>query len=176
MWLSNMALHGWTIGSRQSHDNGWLAMNRCENHYRWLATIRIYWKWPWIISYDSNVKLWKSHARHDVHSLRKMKISCKDKSWLTSKFIRKIPNASKMKDWSQKAESLSTVHSNLRSLSKIWQKLHKNFEIWKILGFFVIFGLNLIYFSFRKQPLSLRKSILDNEFLPFLSRWAFSTF
>ena len=29
----------------------------------------------------------------------------------------------------------SFQHSNLRSLSKIWQKLHKNFEIWKILGF-----------------------------------------
>ena len=46
----------------------------------------------------------------------------------------------------------------------------KNFDNWKILGFFVIFGFNLIYFSFRKVSLSLRKSILDNEFLPFLSR------
>ena len=70
----------------------------------------------------------------------------------------------------------SFQHSNLRSLSKIWQKLHK--KHWKLenFGFFVIFGFNLIYFSFRKQSLSLRKSILDNEFLPFLSRWAFSTF
>ena len=64
----------------------------------------------------------------------------------------------------------SFQHSNLRSLSKIWQKLHK--KLWKLesFGFFVIFGFNLIYFSFRKQLLSLRKSILDNEFLPFLSR------
>ena len=35
---------------------------------------------------------------------------------------------------------------------------------------FCHFRFQLIYFSFRKQPLSLRKSILDNEFLPFLSR------
>ena len=63
----------------------------------------------------------------------------------------------------------SFQHSNLRSLSKIDKNCIKTLKFGKF-WFFVIFGLNLIYFSFRKQPLSLRKSILDNEFLPFLSR------
>ena len=38
----------------------------------------------------------------------------------------------------------SFQHSNLQSLSKLWQKLHKNFENWKILGF-LSFSVSIWY-------------------------------
>ena len=60
-------------------------------------------------------------------------------------------------------------HSNPRSLSKIWQKLHKNVKNRKILDFlnhfFVIFLL--------KNRIYLFRILLDNEFVPC---WTFSTF
>ena len=47
-------------------------------------------------------------------------------------------------------------HSNPRSLSKIWQKLHKNVKNRKILEFFnILFG----NFSFKKPHLSLQNTI-----------------
>ena len=56
-------------------------------------------------------------------------------------------------------------HSNPRSLSKIRQKVRKNFEKRNIFVF-VIFGVTLRFCSYRKHHVSLRKSLLDNYPFP----------
>ena len=64
-------------------------------------------------------------------------------------------------------------HYNPRRLSKSWQKMRIYFENRKNLGF-LSFSVSIWdFFSFRKQQLSLRKSLLDNKLVPC---WAFSTF
>ena len=57
----------------------------------------------------------------------------------------------------------SFQHSNLRSLSKIWQKLHKN---WKLenFGFFVIFGFNWYIFQLENSHYLFGKAYWTTNF------------